>query len=219
MQRRKTQSKVTMRQIAAKAAVSVGTVSHVINNTAGVREPLRRRVLEAINRLGFRPSLLARGLRRSQTTIVGMIIPDILNPFFPQVVRGVEDVLFKESYRLMLCNADNDAKKEQISHSRPTTLQRIEQDIRPKISSPPLHHSAPTPEARPTTIEGWTLHEVSDGVAILEGPNGVWKVKRGDTVPGVGRVESIVRWGNNWIVATKAVPGLFESVGFPAGSE
>jgi hypothetical protein len=97
-----------------------------------------------------------------------------------------------------------DAKKEQISHSRPTTLQRIEQDIRPKISSPPLHHSnlAPTPEARPTTIEGWTLHEVSDGVAILEGPNGVWKVKRGDTVPGVGRVESIVRWGNNWIVAT-----------------
>jgi hypothetical protein len=97
-----------------------------------------------------------------------------------------------------------DAKKEQISQSRPTTLQRIEQDIRPKISSPPLHHSnlAPTPEARPTTIEGWTLHEVSDGVAILEGPNGVWKVKRGDTVPGVGRVESIVRWGNNWIVAT-----------------
>jgi hypothetical protein len=96
-----------------------------------------------------------------------------------------------------------EAKKEQISHSRPTTLQRIEHDI-PKISSPPLHHSnlAPTPEARPTTLEGWTLHEVSDGVATLEGPNGVWKVKRGDTVPGVGRVESIVRWGNNWIVAT-----------------
>lgn len=103
-----------MQQIAARARVSVGTVSHVINGTAGVREPIRRRVLEAISKLGYRPSLLARGLRRSQTTIVGMIIPDILNPFFPQVVRGVEDVLYKKSYRLMLCNADNEAKKERV---------------------------------------------------------------------------------------------------------
>ena len=71
-------------------------------------------MLDAINQLGYRPSLLARGLRRSQTTIVGMIIPDILNPFFPQVVRGVEDVLYKKSYRLMLCNADNEAKKERV---------------------------------------------------------------------------------------------------------
>ena len=60
----------------------------------------------------------------------------------------------------------------------------------------------PTPETRPTTIDGWTLREVVDGTAVIEGPNGVWKVTPGQTVPGVGRVESIVRWGNNWIVAT-----------------
>jgi LacI family transcriptional regulator len=103
-----------MRQIAARAHVSVGTVSHVINNTAGVREPVRRRVLEAIERLGYQPSLLARGLRRNQTTIIGVIIPDISNPFFPLVVRGVEDIAYQNSYRLMLCNADNDAQKEQV---------------------------------------------------------------------------------------------------------
>jgi hypothetical protein len=61
---------------------------------------------------------------------------------------------------------------------------------------------APTPETRPTTIEGWTLREVVNGTAVLEGPNGIWKVTPGQTVPGVGRVDSIVRWGNRFIVAT-----------------
>ncbi|HZR32582.1 MAG TPA: LacI family DNA-binding transcriptional regulator [Terriglobales bacterium] len=111
---RRDAKKVTMRQIAAGARVSVGTVSHVINNTAGVREAVRRRVQKAIDRLGYQPSLLARGLRRNQTTIIGVIIPDISNPFFPQVVRGIEDVAYQKSYRLMLCNTDNDAAKERV---------------------------------------------------------------------------------------------------------
>jgi hypothetical protein len=62
----------------------------------------------------------------------------------------------------------------------------------------------PTPETRPTTIEGWTLREVVNGTAVIEGPNGVWKVTPGQTVPGVGRVDSIVRWGNRFIVATSS---------------
>jgi hypothetical protein len=69
---------------------------------------------------------------------------------------------------------------------------------RTKVSTKP----APVPETRPTTIEGWTIREVSGGTAVLEGPNGVWKATRGDTVPGVGKIESIGRWGNRWIVAT-----------------
>jgi len=62
----------------------------------------------------------------------------------------------------------------------------------------------PTPETRPTTIEGWTLREVVNGTAVIEGPNGVWKVTPGEMVPGVGRVDSIVRWGNRLIVATSS---------------
>jgi hypothetical protein len=61
---------------------------------------------------------------------------------------------------------------------------------------------APVPETRPTTIEGWTLREVMNGTAVLEGPNGTLRVTRGDTVPGVGRVISIFRWGNRLMVAT-----------------
>jgi hypothetical protein len=60
----------------------------------------------------------------------------------------------------------------------------------------------PTPETRPTTIEGWTLREVVNGSAVIEGPNGVWKVTPGQTVPGIGRIDSIVRWGNRLVVAT-----------------
>jgi hypothetical protein len=58
------------------------------------------------------------------------------------------------------------------------------------------------PETRPTTIEGWTVLDVRGGTVVLEGPDGVRTAARGDTVPGIGRIESIVRWGNRWIVAT-----------------
>ncbi len=60
----------------------------------------------------------------------------------------------------------------------------------------------PAPETRPETIEGWTVRSVDGGTAILEGPGGVWQARQGDTVPGVGRIDSIVLWGNRWIVAT-----------------
>ncbi len=96
------------------------------------------------------------------------------------------------------------AKKDLMAQSATTPMRRIEQDNKSKKLSPFLDRSKviPTPEARPTTIEGWTVHDVSDGVAVLEGPNGIWRAKRGDEVPGVGRVESIVRWGSYWLVAT-----------------
>jgi LacI family transcriptional regulator len=103
---------VTMRQIAERAKVSIGTVSHVINETAAVRPKLRERVLDAIRSMGYQPSALAQGLRRNRTNMLGMVIPDITNPFFPGVVRGVEDVAYKRSFRVILCNADNDPSKE-----------------------------------------------------------------------------------------------------------
>jgi len=101
-----------MKQIAQLAGVSLGTVSHVLNGTAHVREPLRERVMEAVRACGYQPSQLARGLRRDKTDILAMLIPDIANPFFPSVVRGAEDVAFRNGYRLVLSNTDNDHAKE-----------------------------------------------------------------------------------------------------------
>jgi hypothetical protein len=101
--------------------------------------------------------------------------------------------------------AEQPAAEQRQMYPDVATAKGVEQNIRSKTSSPPLHSRSkrtPVPETRPTTIEGWMLREVTSGTAVLEGPNGIWKVKRGDTVPGVGRVESIVLWGKRWIVAT-----------------
>ena len=57
-------------------------------------------------------------------------------------------------------------------------------------------------ETRPTTIEGWTIREIAGGTVVLDGPSGAWRAAQGDTVPGIGRIDSIVRWGSRWIVAT-----------------
>jgi hypothetical protein len=81
----------------------------------------------------------------------------------------------------------------------------VEQDVTPKTSSVPRQPRAkltPSPDTRPTTIAGWTVRDVTNGTAVLEGPGGVRRAAPGDTVPGVGRIESIVRWGNRWLVAT-----------------
>jgi hypothetical protein len=78
-----------------------------------------------------------------------------------------------------------------------TTTNSISTQERAKIE--PL---TAMPETRPTTIEGWTVREVIGNTVVLQGPGGVWRVTQGDTVPGVGRIDSIVRWGSRWIVAT-----------------
>jgi len=83
-------------------------------------------------------------------------------------------------------------------HERP--FHQRSADGAKELRTPPK--LTPTPETRPTTIKGWTLREVSNGTAVLEGPNGIWKVTPGQVVPGVGTVNSIVRWGNRFIVAT-----------------
>jgi DNA-binding LacI/PurR family transcriptional regulator len=104
--------RVTIRHIAEHAGVSVGTVSHVLNGSARVRPNRRARVEAAIASLGFVPSRLGSSLRRQRTDIIGMIIPDIGNPFFPSVVRGVQDATSGEGRQLMLCNSDNDPAKQ-----------------------------------------------------------------------------------------------------------
>src|ERR1700753_1060497 len=102
----------TVKEIAEVAGVSIGTVSNVLNNLPTVRDAARKRVLEAIEELGYQPSLLGRALRKDKTNMIVMIVPDITNPFFPGAVRGAEDVAFKNGFRLVLCNSDNDSSKE-----------------------------------------------------------------------------------------------------------
>jgi LacI family transcriptional regulator len=101
-----------MKEIAKLAGVSLGTVSNVFSGSAAVREPLRRKVMLAVEATGYQPNQLARGLRRDKTNMMAIVIPDIRDPFFPPLVRGAEDVAFANGYRLVICNTDNDHEKE-----------------------------------------------------------------------------------------------------------
>lgn len=102
----------TIRDVADRAGVSVTTVSHVVNSTRFVEPDTERRVRAAIETLGYRPNLLARSLRRRQTNLLGVLVPDNSNPFFADVARAIEDAGFAEGYSVILCNSDLSEAKQ-----------------------------------------------------------------------------------------------------------
>ncbi len=98
--------------VARRARVSLATVSAVLNDSAFVSPDLKTRVQTAIAALGYQPNLLARGLAKKRSQTLGMIVPDIANPFFPEVVRGAEDTAHAAGYTLLIASSDNDEQKE-----------------------------------------------------------------------------------------------------------
>src|SRR5205823_4790597 len=100
--------------VARRARVSVATVSAVLNDSAFVSAGLKSRVESAVAALGYQPNLLARSMAKQRTQTLGMIVPDIANPFFPEVVRGAEDTAHAGGYTLLIASSDNDTKKEEI---------------------------------------------------------------------------------------------------------
>lgn len=100
--------RVTIREVADEAGVSIKTVSRVINGESSVRPANAERVLEAAARLGYRPNELARGLKGSRTRTIGLIIADISNPFFADCCKAIEEVVSARGYTLLLCaSAEN----------------------------------------------------------------------------------------------------------------
>jgi LacI family transcriptional regulator len=98
--------------VAKEARVSLATVSAVVNDSAYVSPGLKTRVHAAIQKLAYQPNLVARGLAKQQTRTIGMIAPNIANPFWPEVVRGVEDAVHAAGYTLLLASNDDDRSKE-----------------------------------------------------------------------------------------------------------
>lgn len=104
--------KRTMRDVARLAGVSVATVSAVINSSATVSEFRTKRVRDAMEALDYYPDQVARSLKVGRTNVVGMVVPDITNNFFPQLIRGVEDAARKQGYSVILCDSNEDPEEE-----------------------------------------------------------------------------------------------------------
>ena len=103
---------VTIKDIARKANVSYATVSRALNNKRGVRESTRHRVLALAAEMSYTPNAIARGLVKKQTQTLGLIIPDITNPFYPEVARGIEDGAADQGFSIFLCNTNWERERE-----------------------------------------------------------------------------------------------------------
>jgi LacI family transcriptional regulator len=98
--------RVTITDVAREAGVSLMTVSRVINDKGEISSATRQHVLAVIERLGYRPSSIARGLATQRTGTLGLVVPDIANPFFSEVARGAEDRASAANYNVFVCNTD-----------------------------------------------------------------------------------------------------------------
>ena len=103
---------VSIKDVAKEAGVSIATVSRVLNDVDVVNEDTKKKVQDAIKKLGYRPNIVARSLKTQRTRTVGILIPDISSQFYPEIVRGTEDVANIYDYNIILCNSDSDLEKE-----------------------------------------------------------------------------------------------------------
>jgi DNA-binding LacI/PurR family transcriptional regulator len=103
---------ITIKDVAKKANVSIATVSAVVNKTKFVSDDLKVRVEQAIEELGYRPNKIARSLKRKESKLIGVTVTEITNPFYPLMLKGVEDIALANGYNLILCPTGDDPDKE-----------------------------------------------------------------------------------------------------------
>jgi LacI family transcriptional regulator len=103
---------VTIADVAKQAGVSQTTVSHALSGKRPVAPQTQARIAQVIKDLNFRPSALARSLRIQHTQTIALVIPDITNPFYPTMARGLQDILIQSGYYVFICNTENDLKQE-----------------------------------------------------------------------------------------------------------
>ncbi|STB16755.1 LacI family transcriptional regulator [Clostridium novyi] len=103
---------VTINNIAKEAGVSLATVSRVINNSGYVKDETREKVMKVINKYNYTPSAIARSLSKSITNTIGVIVPDITNPFFGSIIKGISDVAEVHNLNLILCDSNESIDRE-----------------------------------------------------------------------------------------------------------
>ncbi|WP_018924525.1 LacI family DNA-binding transcriptional regulator [Salsuginibacillus kocurii] len=105
---------LNIHKVAEEAGVSVATVSRVINNQGTVAKKTQEKVEKVISRLNYEPNMLGRNLRNSESRLIMVLVPTISNPFYAQIVQGIEDIVRKENYNVFLCTTDSEPEREKV---------------------------------------------------------------------------------------------------------
>ncbi|MED3550046.1 LacI family DNA-binding transcriptional regulator [Cytobacillus praedii] len=103
-----------IQQVAEKAGVSVATVSRVLNHAASVSTKTRLKVEDAIKELNYEPSMLGRNLRNSESRLLLVLLPSISNPFYTEIINGIQNTAIANSYNILLCETDSNPQRENI---------------------------------------------------------------------------------------------------------
>jgi LacI family transcriptional regulator len=182
---------VTIRDVACRAGVSPATVSRVLNNSDHpVRPQVRTRVEQAVRALGYVPNRLARSLLTRETAAIGLLVPDVSNPYYAMILRGIEDVASQAGRAVVLCNTDRQPDKQRV-YLRTLLERRVDglivgggtvtaEDLRPVQDRVPVvaigRHPVPLPSVRVDNVaagETAARHLLALGhrhIACLAGP-------------------------------------------------
>lgn len=148
---------VTLQDIADAAGVSNATVSRVINNSPSVKPETREYILSVIKKLNYVPNAVARSLSKNETNTIGVMVPDILNPFFGKVIRGISTVLHKMDFNIAMCDTEENILNEYAS------LEMLrKQQIRGLIITPTLVHE------KTRGLELWEVQKRGIPVVIID---------------------------------------------------
>ena len=210
----------TIKDVAKYAGVSVATVSRYLNQ-GYISEKARMQVEKAIKELGYQPSLIARSLNTKQTNAIGLIIPDITNPFFPDLARAVEDAAYENGYTVILCNTDEQAEKERRYIETLTrkyvagmilTTNELEKGYYSHLNIPLVALDRPINESVPTVmtqnIEGaklgaeYLLKQHINHLVCLRGPDGL--------KPADDRLKGFIQATENSFVKTTIIECPFD---------
>lgn len=105
---------LSIKDVALRAGCSIATVSRVLAGKGYISEDARKKVEDAVKELGYRPNRVARSLRARKSRVIGLVLSDIRNPFFSEISRAVEAVAFRHGYTVLMCNTDEDPKREDL---------------------------------------------------------------------------------------------------------
>jgi len=168
---------ISSREIATRAGVSQATVSRVINNKPNVREETRQRVLKVIEELGYYPNAEARSLVTNRTSKIGLVVSDILNPFYPELIESIEAFARERGYNVLLCNTQRDSSKDEI-YARLLIEQRVAGVIFSSItplSSAPLRFSR---AKIPFVFVNRHLEDIRANTIITDNYGGAYKMTK-----------------------------------------